>query len=212
MLKHKGGWEKAKAAKAKRKREAILEKTPSLLNYWNRPANITNSVDINSGSAGEGNSLAQDPRDSNSENRSVVVPAVACNSASSDIHCNDSNNSIDLTPTTSRLLQDSHETPSFSTDLREWDIKSPTLVDYWINKGPQECQNANCDFKESQRDLGCQRRYCTQSLFFYQESNSEVGNRDWLIYSPKCRKVYCFYCGLLDDSISRPALADGFDD
>ena len=61
MLKRKSGWEKAKAAKAKRKREEkIFEKMPSLLNYWNRPANITNSVDINSGSAGEVNSLAQD--------------------------------------------------------------------------------------------------------------------------------------------------------
>ena len=39
MLTRKGGWEKAKAAKAKRKREEeILEKTPSSLNYWNRPA------------------------------------------------------------------------------------------------------------------------------------------------------------------------------
>ena len=108
------------------------------------------------GSAGEDNSLAQDPSDSNSKNRPVVVPAVACNSASSDSQCNDSNDNIDLTPTTSRLLQDSHETPSFSTDPGEWDVKSPTLVDYWIYKGPQECQNANCDFKETQRDFGSQ--------------------------------------------------------
>ena len=49
-------------------------------------------------------------------------------------------------------------------------------------------------------------------MFFYKKSNGEVGNRDWLIYSPKCRKVYCFYCRLLDDLISRPVLADGFDD
>ena len=193
-VKHKGGWEKTKAAKAKRKREEILEKTPSLLKYWNRPANITNSVDINSGSAGKDNLLAQDPNDSSSQNRPVVVPAVACNIASSDIQCNDSIDNIDLTPATSRLLQDSHETPSFSTDPGEWDMKSTTLVDFWINKGPQECQNANCDFKETQRDFGSQRRYCTKSLCFCKKSNGEVGYRDALIYSPKCQKVYCFYC------------------
>ena len=62
MLKRKDGWEKAKAAEAKRKRKEILEKKPSSLNYWNRPANIT-SVDINFGSAGEDNSLAQNPSD-----------------------------------------------------------------------------------------------------------------------------------------------------
>ena len=195
MLKRKGGWEKVKAGKAKRKRkEEILEKTPSLLNYWNRPGNVTNSVDINSGSAGDDKSLAQDPSDSNSENRPVVVPAVACNSAGSDIQCNDSNNNINFTPTTNRSLQDSYETPSFSTDPGEWNIKSSTLVDYRINKGPQECQNANGDFKETQRDFGSQRRSCAKSLFFYKKSNGEVGNCDWLIYSPKSRKVYCFYC------------------
>ena len=98
MSERKGGWEKARAAKAKRKREEIIEKTPSLLNYWNRLANIANSVNINSASAGEDKFLAQDPSDSHSENRPVAVPAVACNSASSDIQCNDSNDNIDLTP------------------------------------------------------------------------------------------------------------------
>ena len=58
-----------------------------------------------------------------------------------------------LPPTASHFLPDK-KPPTFSTDPREWEIKSHKLMKYRVSKGPQDCQNSDRDFKRSLRDFG----------------------------------------------------------
>ena len=41
----------------------------------------------------------------------------------------------------------------FDTDLEKWNEITETLREYWIAKGPMECQNYDCDFSKLMRYL-----------------------------------------------------------
>ena len=88
---------------------------------------------------------------------------------------------------------------NFSNDQGEWDITSKEFVEYWTEKGPHECHNLNADFSLTKREYHKENRYLTKSYFEYMKPNKQIGKREWLVYSPKTKKVYCFYCLLFCD-------------
>ena len=52
-------------------------------------------------------------------------------------------------------------------------------------------------------------------MFMYTKKNGEVGDLEWLMYSPATKKVYCFYCQLFckeEDKKSNRFAMDGFND
>ena len=86
------------------------------------------------------------------------------------------------------------------------------MVEYWTEKGPHECQNLNGDFSLTKREYHKQNRYLKKSYFESMQPNKQIGKREWLVYSPKTKKVYCFYCLLFCDYGKRGLLCEGFND
>ena len=58
-----------------------------------------------------------------------------------------------------------------------------------------------------------QSRFCIKALFHSTKVNGETHSREWLVYSPAKRQIYCFVCKLFPNHASSSASAsDGFDD
>lgn len=88
----------------------------------------------------------------------------------------------------------------FPTDAALWNPITEELRSYWTRKGPNMCQNRECDFSETQRIYGTgeklKRRCLTISCFRRELRNGETVMREWLLYSPSKKCVYCFTCRL----------------
>jgi hypothetical protein len=88
----------------------------------------------------------------------------------------------------------------YSTDPGLWNSINDDLCSYWIRNGPGSCQNKECDFTVTQHIYGTgdklQKRFLTKSCFYRELRNGESVSREWLLYSPSEKSVYCFVCRL----------------
>ena len=152
------------------------------MNYRNKAIGGTSSAAFIS-SGGALISSVGDTSDSSIKNR----PAI-------DVGNNNTDDNEIVTPTTSHFLPDS-KSPTFSADPGKWDLRSHELINYWVSIDPPE-KNSDGDCGETLRDFGLWQRSCSKSSFFTPKAQLDcqwpVGNCDWLIYSPKTRKIYCF--------------------
>ena len=92
-------------------------------------------------------------------------------------------------------------------DAGLWTELSKDDIAYWVEKGSEECQNANGSFQSSRRSYVTKgnkttTRMCNTGFFYSKKVNGEQYKRDWLIYSPKNGSVYCFVCKLFSESSS----------
>ncbi|XP_065652906.1 zinc finger MYM-type protein 5-like [Hydra vulgaris] len=81
-----------------------------------------------------------------------------------------------------------------------WEIFSAEDIQFWIENGPLKCQNPDYNFKSSKMMYQDRDRYCSKSLLMGKKVNSEMFDREWLIYSPALGCVFCFVCKLFKPS------------
>lgn len=97
--------------------------------------------------------------------------------------------------------------PNFEKDVGKWSKLSAKEIDYWIAKGPSELHN--CDDEQMFENFSVSQdrgdvtgfRKCTKSLF-YRKLQNETVFRNWLCFSPDSGKLYCFFCKLMNVSLS----------
>ncbi|XP_075396922.1 zinc finger MYM-type protein 1-like [Tenrec ecaudatus] len=102
-----------------------------------------------------------------------------------------------------------------STDPALWNHFSSNDVNYWIVRGPSDCQHHSGPFENSCRKFldGKQTRFCSQNIFLGCKANGESYKREWLLYSPSVGSVYCFVCKLFSPkSFNSQFATDGFSD
>lgn len=98
----------------------------------------------------------------------------------------------------------------YSTDCGLWNV-SNHLTSFWIEKGPSDCQNSGCVLGDTFKKYDSGKRYLNKNIFERQLLSGERISREWLLYSPSQKKIYCFVCRLL--SIKKSTFShDGFDD
>ena len=72
------------------------------------------------------------------------------------------------------------------------------FVEYWVERGGQDCQHIDANFSKSVQDDGKQKKWFSRSLFSRTHSlNSEKIPRSWLCYSRATGRAFCFTCKLL---------------
>ena len=107
-------------------------------------------------------------------------------------------------------FRDSDDVGTWPASLNDRDLS------FWVEKGPSNCQHWDEPFTESKRFYKNQTRHCSKSLFVATKINGETYTREWLLYSPKQGKLYCFVCKLFSRCTPKTtpsALAStGFDD
>lgn len=85
---------------------------------------------------------------------------------------------------------------------------------YWTQNGPEKCNNIDSDFKETKisylENKVTKYRYLTKAMFQRTLKNGENVTRDWMIYSPEKKMVYCFVCRLISNSNTK--FISGFND
>lgn len=104
-----------------------------------------------------------------------------------------------------------------SSDPGSWERPfSSQFVSYWVEKGPQLCQNNDGIFEKSLRTdtVGSieVNRKLTSACFKRILPNQECVNREWLIYSPLTGAVYCFVCCLFSTETKSLFSTTGFND
>ena len=67
---------------------------------------------------------------------------------------------------------------SLSTDPGNWKKITESIINYWISKGPNACQNKNGPFAASKRDIGNQTRYFSEQFFLGSGANGETYSRE----------------------------------
>ena len=76
-----------------------------------------------------------------------------------------------------------------------------SFVEYWVERGSQDCQHIGANFFKSVQDDGKQKRWFSRSVFSRTHSfNDEKILRSWLCYSPATGRSFCFTCKLLSCS------------
>ena len=87
----------------------------------------------------------------------------------------------------------------YESDPGKWNEITEAVRQYWISKGPEECQNYDCDFSNSERCYPDQNRKFSRNLLFRKHISGEQIKREWLLYSPSIGLIFCFACKLFDD-------------
>ena len=68
-----------------------------------------------------------------------------------------------------------------------------SFVEYWVERGSQDCQHIGANFFKSVQDDGKQKRWFSRSVFSRTHSfNDEKIPRSWLCYSPATGRSFCF--------------------
>ncbi|KAL4153153.1 hypothetical protein QTP88_000986 [Uroleucon formosanum] len=181
MSKPKGGWEKLKETQKKKKNKAdFLKKVNPLTSYFI-------------------------PKYTNSEN-TINKEDNIINTSTSDSH-NVPSLSNSLTGASSK----NNDVIEYSNDPGDWNLTSHNLISYLIEKGPKFFQNINADFSLTKKYYENPKvnRCLNQTAFFYTKPNGDCCNREWLLYSPTKKMVYCYYCILFSKN---NIMCDGYDD
>ncbi|CAM2106220.1 unnamed protein product [Caretta caretta] len=165
----KGGWQKLKEAKERQQRQdVVLKGIPSLLKFF-PPAK-------SGGEEVQANTSPHEPAAPEEKEQPPVTSLATVSPHFSEDFPSDSNTKI-----------------SFSNDPGKWDVTSQDLIAYCTENGPQKCQNLDADFSLTKQEYTNKNRYLTKSMFEYVKPNKQIGKREWLIYLPSKKKVYCFY-------------------
>ena len=111
------------------------------------------------------------------------------------------------------------EQPWQSTDPANWFPISQVLVDYWMERGLEQCQNRSPSgnyprsrrhYQPSANQPEGHHRYLTTKMLYSRWTNGEIHPRKWLLYSPSKGSVYCYYCSLLNKNGDKFSHPDGF--
>ena len=107
--------------------------------------------------------------------------------------------------------------PEYGNDPGLWNIVHITdrVREYWISKGPSECQHHDSDFHASERTRendNTRKRKFVKSLLYRNHVSGEKHCREWLLYSPSTGNVYCFVCLLFSTGSRTPFSGSGFSD
>lgn len=102
----------------------------------------------------------------------------------------------------------------FSDDPAEWTVNEE-LIEYFIKRGyiSQNVDFDCVDFLKSTSKLcgsGFKQRFISKSMFKRKMINGEEVDRNWLVFSPKTKNIYCAVCKLF--SASSDQFVCGFSD
>ena len=139
--------------------------------------------------------------------------------ASSDANSNDQSESVTRTVEVSDEVSNAsvdvemheHDLPNQHDDAGLWQNLSQVDIDYWIRKGPSDCQHSEGPFDSSRRVFNGTTKHCTSNIFRGTKMNGEPYSRDWLLFSPQTGNVYCFVCLLFCPGNTRFS-GEGFSD
>lgn len=188
---YKSGSEKRKIQDERNKKvEEVLSKTPKISSFF--------AAGSTSAAAGESETESNVFRDP------VPLPVPSEEASSSKSIGSDS---------IARKVEEKVN-PNFEKDVGKWSKLSAKEIDYWIAKGPSELHN--CDDEQMFENFSVSQdrgdvtgfRKCTKSLF-YRKLQNETVFRNWLCFSPDSGKLYCFFCKLMNVSLSNFS-GDGF--
>lgn len=90
----------------------------------------------------------------------------------------------------------SNDVIEYSNGPGEWNLTSYNLIYYLIEKGPKLFQNINADFSLTKKYYENPKvnRCFNQNAFLYTRPIGDYCNREWLLYSPTKKMIYCYYC------------------
>lgn len=141
-----------------------------------------------------------------SQNSEFIVTENTENLSPNSNRCNESqSNELELEFNENRL-------PSYPADLSDWPVSiSDDFQNYFVQNKPQ--QNIDCIQSSTTHITICDKitsRSLTPAIFIRKKANSETINREWLVYSPKNNRVYCYVCKLFSEKTI--ALINGLND
>ena len=101
-------------------------------------------------------------------------------------------------------------------NLGQWGGINTAVREYWVGKGPKNCQHIESTFEKSARqypDESFQRRCTTNFFVCTHPLNGEKSDRQWLCYSLLTGKLFCFACKLFGEIEVQATkfVSDGFD-
>lgn len=214
----KGGWEKVKEAEEKKKLHAVhIASLPRITTFI---ARSKQAKDVEVDSDAGPNTAAAPTSEANEMTTSITIfTAPACpSSLDLPIPLMTEEVAIEIKPTNSTYEGDEENSNadtigvnSVLIDAAEWSRLDDRTIDYLCQLGPDPCRHADADFSATKRLYVSQARYLTKKMFYSTRPNKQEVHRDWLIYSPTSKRVYCFYCKLFNRNQNKFS-GEGFND
>lgn len=85
---------------------------------------------------------------------------------------------------------------NYPTDPGLWTKITNDFRNFWIQNGPEKCNNCDSDYKETKitylENNIVRHRYLSKSVFQRKLKNGECVTRDWVIYSPEKKNDLLF--------------------
>jgi hypothetical protein len=75
-------------------------------------------------------------------------------------------------------------------DAALWPPNTKSVIDYWLQMGPESCRNRDGIYANSVRECTDKNRKLNDSAFFTDSPNGEKNDRHWLLYSPSTGRVF----------------------
>ena len=97
-------------------------------------------------------------------------------------------------------------------DPAMWKTFSEEDIQFWLKRGPSECQNHEGPFENSLRIEKDRTRRCTPAVFMKSLPNGERVKREHILYSLLTDAVFCFVCKLFGDNQDSSLTNKGFSD
>ena len=97
-------------------------------------------------------------------------------------------------------------------DPAMWKTFSEEDIQFWLKRGPSECQNHEGPFENSLRIEKDRTRRCTPAVFMKSLPNGERVKREHILYSLLTGAVFCFVCKLFGDNQDSSLTNKGFSD
>lgn len=85
-------------------------------------------------------------------------------------------------------------------DIGTWPESMMDYIDHWLKMGSSKIQHCDAAIitERSVKQMDADRvRICTTGMFLRKLKNGKTVKREWLCFSPKDGKLYCFLCKLL---------------
>lgn len=149
------------------------------------------------------------PNDEFPEDNQLTVDTAFCNVGEIQANTSSCNNDSGDSVETDSGPSASNTDPVYNyNDVALWPPVSDTLREFFILNKP--CQNIDY-LENSTRTLGGKERMCSSNNFFRVKKNGEKIRRDWLLYSPSSKAVFCYICKLYSSS-DQALCKNGFSD
>jgi hypothetical protein len=215
MNRSKGGWEKHKAAEEKQKQKALHIAALPKISTFVVKAQQAKAVDVDPYQSDTAPDRADARTDAanNEETTSADMPiskeAVATTPAAEDTAISFNPDKVAEKLNSSDAATDC--VVHVSTDAARWPKVDEYTIDYLCKLGPDPFRHSDSDLSATKRVYLSQTRYLTKTMFYSVRPNEQKVHRDWLIYSPSAKRVYCFYCKLFNQNKNKFS-GEGFDD